>query len=76
MGIGLPFHMFIHMSIHISVHVCIHMSVDMSIQLLNLDVVPIVNENDVVAVDELKFGDNDTLAALVCIMVPIQAISV
>jgi glutamate 5-kinase len=27
--------------------------------------VPIVNENDTVATDEIKFGDNDTLAALV-----------
>lgn len=34
-------------------------------QLLNLNVIPIVNENDTVAVDELKFGDNDTLSALV-----------
>jgi glutamate 5-kinase len=33
--------------------------------LLDLGVVPIVNENDTVAVDELKFGDNDTLSALV-----------
>jgi len=34
-------------------------------ELLALGVVPIVNENDTVAVDELKFGDNDTLSALV-----------
>jgi glutamate 5-kinase len=34
-------------------------------ELLSLGVVPIVNENDTVAVDELKFGDNDTLSALV-----------
>ena len=33
--------------------------------LLNLDVIPIINENDSVALDEIKFGDNDTLAALV-----------
>jgi glutamate 5-kinase len=33
--------------------------------LLQLGVVPIVNENDTVAVEELKFGDNDTLSALV-----------
>jgi glutamate 5-kinase len=33
--------------------------------LLNLNVVPIVNENDTVAVEELKFGDNDTLSARV-----------
>jgi glutamate 5-kinase len=34
--------------------------------LLKLKVVPIINENDTVVTDEIKFGDNDTLAALVC----------
>ena len=34
-------------------------------QLLDLGVVPIVNENDAVVTDEIQFGDNDTLAALV-----------
>ncbi len=34
-------------------------------QLLEYGVLPIVNENDTTAVDELKFGDNDSLAALV-----------
>ncbi len=33
--------------------------------LLALQVVPVVNENDTVAVDEIRFGDNDTLAGLV-----------
>ncbi|MBI3084455.1 MAG: glutamate 5-kinase [candidate division NC10 bacterium] len=33
--------------------------------LLRLDIVPIVNENDSVAVQEIQFGDNDTLSALV-----------
>jgi glutamate 5-kinase len=33
--------------------------------LLELGVVPIINENDTVATDEIKFGDNDTLGALV-----------
>jgi glutamate 5-kinase len=33
--------------------------------LLNLGVVPVVNENDTVAVEEIKVGDNDNLAALV-----------
>ncbi len=33
--------------------------------LIDLGVVPVVNENDTVATDELRFGDNDTLAALV-----------
>ncbi|MGO4269083.1 glutamate 5-kinase [Paenibacillus sp. TAF58] len=34
-------------------------------ELLQRGVVPIINENDTVSVDELKFGDNDTLSALV-----------
>jgi len=34
-------------------------------QLLSLGVLPIINENDTVATDEIRFGDNDTLAALV-----------
>ncbi len=33
--------------------------------LLEMGVVPIVNENDTVAIDEIRLGDNDTLAALV-----------
>ena len=33
-------------------------------ELLALDVVPIVNENDAVVNEEIRFGDNDTLAAL------------
>jgi len=33
--------------------------------LLNLGVVPVINENDTVAVEEIKFGDNDRLSALV-----------
>lgn len=38
-------------------------------ELLRLGVIPVVNENDTVAVDELKFGDNDTLSALVASLV-------
>jgi glutamate 5-kinase len=37
--------------------------------LLRNGVVPIVNENDVVAVDEIRFGDNDRLAALVALLI-------
>ena len=37
--------------------------------LLELRTVPIINENDTVATDEIKFGDNDTLAALVANLV-------
>jgi glutamate 5-kinase len=33
-------------------------------RMLTLGVIPVVNENDTVAVDELKFGDNDQLAAI------------
>ena len=33
--------------------------------LLDMGVVPVINENDTVAVDYIRFGDNDTLAALV-----------
>ncbi len=38
-------------------------------RLLAFGSVPIVNENDTVAVDEIRFGDNDSLAALVATMV-------
>lgn len=38
------------------------------LELLKLGVIPIVNENDSVATDEIKFGDNDTLAALVAVL--------
>ncbi len=38
-------------------------------RLLELGVVPIVNENDTTVVDEIRFGDNDTLAALVSCLV-------
>ncbi len=38
-------------------------------RLLEAGVVPIINENDTVSVDELKFGDNDTLAGLVASLV-------
>ncbi|MHB8535103.1 MAG: glutamate 5-kinase [Sulfuricaulis sp.] len=37
--------------------------------LLSLGVVPVVNENDTVATEEIRFGDNDTLAALVANLV-------
>jgi glutamate 5-kinase len=37
--------------------------------LLSYDVIPVINENDPVAVDEIKFGDNDMLAALVSSLV-------
>jgi glutamate 5-kinase len=39
------------------------------IRLLEMGVVPIVNENDTVSVAELRFGDNDTLSALVASLI-------
>lgn len=38
-------------------------------ELLRLGVVPVINENDTVSIDELRFGDNDQLAAMVCTLV-------
>ena len=38
-------------------------------RLLELGVVPIVNENDTVSVEQIRFGDNDTLSALVACLV-------
>lgn len=37
--------------------------------LLDLGVIPVINENDTVVTDEIRFGDNDTLAALVANLV-------
>ena len=42
--------------------------------LLDHGVVPIINENDTVATEEIKFGDNDQLAALVCNLVSADAL--
>ena len=42
--------------------------------LLELGVVPIINENDTVITDEIKFGDNDTLGALVANLVDADAL--
>ena len=38
-------------------------------ELLRLGVIPVVNENDTVAVEELKFGDNDRLSAMVASLI-------
>jgi glutamate 5-kinase len=43
-------------------------------KLLDLGTVPIVNENDTVATDEIRFGDNDRLAALVAALVHAEAL--
>jgi len=42
--------------------------------LLHLGVVPVINENDTVVTDEIKFGDNDTLGALVANLVEADAL--
>ncbi len=42
---------------------------DTLLRLLALKVVPVVNENDTVSVEQIRFGDNDTLAALVACLV-------
>ena len=42
--------------------------------LLNLRVIPIINENDTVVTDEIKFGDNDTLGALVANLIEADAL--
>ena len=43
-------------------------------RLLELGVVPVVNENDTVATDEIRFGDNDRLAALVAHLARAEAL--
>src|SRR5262245_28484076 len=42
--------------------------------LIDLKVVPIINENDTVVTDEIKFGDNDTLGALVANLIEAEAL--
>ncbi len=42
---------------------------DTLVRLLELGVVPVVNENDTVSVEQIRFGDNDTLAALVACLI-------
>lgn len=43
-------------------------------KLLSLKVIPVVNENDTVVTNEIKFGDNDTLAALVSNLIEADAL--
>jgi glutamate 5-kinase len=47
---------------HLNALNCIH-------SLWSMDALPVINENDSISVDELKFGDNDILAALISVMV-------
>lgn len=44
------------------------------LMLLEMGVIPVINENDAVAVDELKIGDNDTLSAVVATLVDADAL--
>jgi glutamate 5-kinase len=44
--------------------------------LVELGVVPIINENDTVVVEEIRFGDNDTLAALVTNLIEADALAI
>lgn len=44
--------------------------------LVGLGVVPVINENDTVTVDEIRFGDNDTLAALVTNLIEADALAI
>ncbi|SEQ85976.1 glutamate 5-kinase [Nitrosomonas sp. Nm51] len=42
--------------------------------LLKLDIIPVINENDTIVTDEIRFGDNDTLAALVTNLIEADAL--
>ncbi|HMM86705.1 glutamate 5-kinase [Azohydromonas sp.] len=44
------------------------------LKLLELKVIPVINENDTVVTDEIKFGDNDTLGALVANLIEADAL--
>lgn len=43
-------------------------------QLLEWGVVPVINENDTVSVEEIKFGDNDNLSAMIALMLDADAL--
>ncbi len=44
------------------------------LELIAMGAVPVINENDVVAVDEIKIGDNDTLSATVATLIDADAL--
>jgi glutamate 5-kinase len=54
-------------------HLAVHDTLD---HLLSLGVVPIINENDTVSADEIKFGDNDILSSLVAILVKADLLAI
>lgn len=72
-------HLFLAKKIHISQVLLTHADLNhrsrhlnarnTMLNLLAHHIIPIVNENDVVAVDEIKIGDNDVLSALVAMLV-------
>ena len=47
---------------HFNIRNCLH-------TLQQQNILPVINENDTVSIDEIRFGDNDTLAALVATMI-------
>lgn len=38
-------------------------------ELIRMKIIPVVNENDTVAIEEIQFGDNDTLSAMVAVLI-------
>lgn len=52
-----------------------HLNIRHTLQaLLDNNVIPIINENDTVSVDEIKFGDNDVLASLTAMLLEAKAL--
>lgn len=45
------------------------------ITMLDLGIIPVINENDTVVTDEIRFGDNDTLGALVANLVGVEVLT-
>lgn len=54
-------------------HLAVHDTLE---HLLSLSVVPVINENDTVSTDEIKFGDNDILSALVASLVKADLLAI
>jgi len=46
------------------------------LNLLSLKVIPIINENDTISVDEIKFGDNDMLSSLVSMLIEADGLEI
>jgi glutamate 5-kinase len=54
-------------------HLAVHDTLE---HLLSIGVIPIINENDTVSADEIKFGDNDILSALVASLVKADLLAI